>query len=367
MAQKEVDILGSILNQEENCDYTMIVTNYSIKPYQSRMAYVEHDNHMHVVFASSPTNSTRRAKRILENLLVPAEEWSSILRTKQLVRNIAALFRYMNSRGKVVRTDGTCDVVYTPGQLLWPDCSSIPSENRRRADAETEIARKRSRIEKTYDLARVLLDRRITHPAQLNEKFSLEEMAQLIVDFGNSYKETVAMIIANLRQSRLKEEREKSYSELLNHYLSFLCLNDDTLFYDGGSASIGRVRAAFFFTEENDLHTYLLDVLQYGRDIAGRKRKKRKQYLFIEEYEWDTMPTSTALEEAQQEIDSQVKSLQGLGFDLGQSTYISAAAQAAIIKGIVMSGSTAIGRTALASPAVTSSTLGNLPALCHPH
>ncbi|VDL58481.1 unnamed protein product [Hymenolepis diminuta] len=183
------------------------------------MAYVEHDNHMHVVFASSPTNSTRRAKRILENLLVPAEEWSSILRTKQLVRNIAALFRYMNSRGKVVRTDGTCDVVYTPGQLLWPDCSSIPSENRRRADAETEIARKRSRIEKTYDLARVLLDRRITHPAQLNEKFSLEEMAQLIVDFGNSYKETVAMIIANLRQSRLKEEREKSYSELLNREL----------------------------------------------------------------------------------------------------------------------------------------------------
>ncbi|VDL64675.1 unnamed protein product [Hymenolepis diminuta] len=44
-------------------------------------------------------------------------------------------------------------------------------------------------------------------------------MAQLIVDFGNSYKETVAMIIANLRQSRLKEEREKSYSELLNREL----------------------------------------------------------------------------------------------------------------------------------------------------
>ncbi|VUZ56640.1 unnamed protein product [Hymenolepis diminuta] len=120
--------------------------------------------------------------------------------------------------------------------------------------------------------------------------------------------------------------------------ISFLCLNDDTLFYDDGSASIGRVRAALFFTEKNDLHTYLLDVLQYGRDIAGRKRKKRKQYLFIEEYEWDTMPTSTALEEAQQEIDSQVKSLQGLGFDLGQSTYIPAAAQAAIIKGIVTSG-----------------------------
>lgn len=64
-----------------------------------------------------------------------------------------------------------------------------------------------------------MLDRRITNPAQLNEKFSLEEMAQLIVDFGNSYKETVSMIIANLRQSRLKEEKEKPYSELLNREL----------------------------------------------------------------------------------------------------------------------------------------------------
>lgn len=120
--------------------------------------------------------------------------------------------------------------------------------------------------------------------------------------------------------------------------ISFLCLNDDTLFYDGGSASIGRVRAALFFTEKNDLYTYLLDMFQYGRDIAGRKRKKRKQYLFVEEYEWDAIPTSTALEEAQKEIDAQVKSLQGLGFDLTQSIHIPAAAQAAIIKGIVTSG-----------------------------
>ncbi|VUZ56641.1 unnamed protein product, partial [Hymenolepis diminuta] len=219
MAQEEVDILGTVLNQEEQCNYTMIVTNYSIRPFMSKLAYVEHDDHMHIVFTSSPTNSTRRAKRILEGMLIPAEEWATTLRTKQLIRNIAAFFRYMNSRGKVVRTDNSFDSVYTSSQLLWPDCSSIPSENRRKHDEEAEITRKRSRIEKTYDLARTLLDRRITHPAQLHEKFSLEEMAQLAVDFGNSYKETVSMIIANLRQSRLKEEKEKPYCELLNREL----------------------------------------------------------------------------------------------------------------------------------------------------
>ncbi|KAM3171139.1 hypothetical protein ACTXT7_017222 [Hymenolepis weldensis] len=79
-------------------------------------------------------------------------------------------------------------------------------------------------------------------------------------------------------------------------------------------------------------------MFQYGRDVAGRKRKKRKQYLFAEEYEWDTIPTSTALEEAQHEIDAQVHSLQGLGFDLAQSTYIPAAAQIAIMKGIAEAG-----------------------------
>nr|CDS32658.2 non capsid protein NS 1 [Hymenolepis microstoma] len=44
-------------------------------------------------------------------------------------------------------------------------------------------------------------------------------MAQLMLDFGNSYKETVSMVLANLRQSRLKEERTKSYCELLNREL----------------------------------------------------------------------------------------------------------------------------------------------------
>ncbi|VDL57781.1 unnamed protein product, partial [Hymenolepis diminuta] len=89
----------------------------------------------------------------------------------------------------------------------------------RKSEAELEVARKRARIEKTYDLARTLLDRRITHASQLNEKFSLDEMTQLMVDFGNSYKETVGMVFANLRQARLKEEREKPYAELLHREL----------------------------------------------------------------------------------------------------------------------------------------------------
>ncbi|KAM3171138.1 hypothetical protein ACTXT7_017221 [Hymenolepis weldensis] len=210
MAQKEVEIFGSFYQQEEACSYTMIIRDYSIKPILGRLAYVEHEEHMHIVFSSSPSNSTRRARRILEHMLVPAEQWATCLRTKQL-----ALFRYMNGRGKVVRSDTFYDNVYNSESLAWPDCSTIPSENRRRNEADSEIARKRARI----DLAQMLLDRRISHLAQLNEKFSLEEMAQLMVDFGNSYKETVSMVLANLRQARLKEEREKPYGELLNREL----------------------------------------------------------------------------------------------------------------------------------------------------
>nr|CUU99419.1 hypothetical transcript [Hymenolepis microstoma] len=225
MAQKEVDIFGNIFQDEDTCNYTIIVSDYTILPCLGRIAYVEHDSHVHVVFSSSPTNSTRRARRILEHMLVPAENWGSVLRTKQLVRNISALFRYMNGRGKVVRTDTYYDAVYNTDSLAWPDCSTVPSENRRRNEADPEVARKKARIEKTYDLARTLLDRRITHPAQLNEKFSLEEMAQLMVDFGNSYKETVAMVLGNLRQARLNEEREKSYNDLLNREL-LMALNN---------------------------------------------------------------------------------------------------------------------------------------------
>ncbi|VUZ44506.1 unnamed protein product [Hymenolepis diminuta] len=219
MAQKEVDIFGSLFTEEDSCNYTMIVSEYFVRPILGRIAYVEHNEHMHIVFSSSPTNSTRRARRILEQMHIPAEQWASCLRTKQLVRNIFALFRYMNGRGKVVRTCDFYDRVYTTDSLVWPDCSTIPSEGRRKSDGEAEVARKKARIEKTYDLARTLLDRRISHIAQLNEKFSLDEMAQLMLDFGNSYKETVAMVLANLRQARLKEEREKPYVELLHREL----------------------------------------------------------------------------------------------------------------------------------------------------
>nr|CDS32660.1 expressed protein [Hymenolepis microstoma] len=101
--------------------------------------------------------------------------------------------------------------------------------------------------------------------------------------------------------------------------ISFLCLNGDTLFYHCGSAYVGPIKAAIFFSEKNDMHTYLLDVSKYGRDLAGRKRKKRNQYLYVEEYEWDAIPTSTAIEEAQQEIDAQYAILQGLGFNISES------------------------------------------------
>lgn len=219
MAQKEVEIFGSLFAGQDVCDYTMIVREYFIKPLAMRVAYVEHDGHMHIVFSSSPSNSTRRAKRLLEEMMVPAEQWSTCLRTKQLVRNISGLFRYMNGRGRVVRTCDFYDRVYTGDSLAWPDCATIPSENRRRNDGESEVVRKKARIEKTYDLAATLLDRRVTHPAQLTEKFSLEEMTQLMVDFGNGYKETVSMVLANLHQARLKEEKTMSYCDLLNREL----------------------------------------------------------------------------------------------------------------------------------------------------
>lgn len=219
MAQKEVDIFGSLFTEDEKCNYTMVVQEYFVKPILGRIAYVEHDGHMHIVFASSPTNSTRRARRILEQMHVPAEQWPNCLRSKQLVRNTSALFRYMNGRGKVVRTCTFYDNIYQADSLDWPDCSTIPSEHRRKLEAENEVSRKRARVEKTYDLARKLLDRRITHVSQLNEKFDLAEMAQLMIDFGNSYKETVGMILANLRQARLKEEREKPYADLLHREL----------------------------------------------------------------------------------------------------------------------------------------------------
>ncbi|KAM3180378.1 hypothetical protein ACTXT7_016404 [Hymenolepis weldensis] len=155
MAQKEVDIFGSFYEMEETCNYTMIVREYCIKPILGRIAFVEHDDHMHIVFSSSPSNSTRRAKRILEHI-------------------------YMNGRGKVVRTCTFYDNVYTSDTLAWPDCSTLPSENRRRHDAEAEVSKKRARIEKTYDLARTLLDRRITHPSQNTGK-SL--MCKILTEF----------------------------------------------------------------------------------------------------------------------------------------------------------------------------------------
>nr|CUU98524.1 hypothetical transcript [Hymenolepis microstoma] len=92
MAQKEVDIFGGLRCSDESCNYTMVVTEYFIRPSSAKIAYVEHNDHMHIVFSSSPSNSTRRAKRLLEEMNVPAEQWATWIRTKQLVRNISALF-----------------------------------------------------------------------------------------------------------------------------------------------------------------------------------------------------------------------------------------------------------------------------------
>ncbi|VDN99557.1 unnamed protein product [Rodentolepis nana] len=101
--------------------------------------------------------------------------------------------------------------------------------------------------------------------------------------------------------------------------VDFLCINDGNIFFRDHCEYADKIEGILIFTRKSSMYSFLLDVYKYGSAIALQRRKRPKLYLYADTYLWDFVPDSTTLNEVQHIFDSEVKGLQGLGFDLHES------------------------------------------------
>lgn len=86
------------------------------------------------------------------------------------------------------------------------------------------------------------------------------------------------------------------------------------------------------------MYTYLLDVYQFGKPIAEKKQRRRRLYMYAEEYEWDAIPTSSLIEQAQAYIAQNMQDLQRFASQMAGRQRIDQSIQYAIIEKICKAG-----------------------------
>ncbi|CDS35660.1 non capsid protein NS 1 [Echinococcus multilocularis] len=202
--------------------YTFILRQYTGRPdAMSEVLYTEHDDHMHVIFQSSTTNSPRKVERIIEECGVPPQAVIEVKMTKQLVRNVTALIRYMKGRGEVVATDDHYDhfLRVATVSLEWPNCSVIPSEGRRMMKSAKEEDKGEVKRQKYIDLAEEVMRRKVRSMNDMNKKFTYQETVRLMADYGQSYNMIVRKALETVRMMNVAHQRATDYADLLKEEL----------------------------------------------------------------------------------------------------------------------------------------------------
>uniref|UniRef100_A0A7E4T4U3 Non capsid protein NS 1 n=2 Tax=Echinococcus granulosus TaxID=6210 RepID=A0A7E4T4U3_ECHGR len=197
--------------------YTFILRHYTRTPNAiSEVLYTEHDDHMHVIYQSSTSNSPRKMERIIEECGVPPQAVPDIKMTKQLVRNVTALIRYMRGRGEVVATDDHYDhfLRVATSSLEWPDCSVIPSEGRRILKSAKEEDKREVKRQKFLDLAEEIMRRKVRSMNDMNKKFTYQETFRLMADYGQSYNMIVRKALETVRMMNVAHQRATDYADL---------------------------------------------------------------------------------------------------------------------------------------------------------
>ncbi|KAM3180319.1 hypothetical protein ACTXT7_016508, partial [Hymenolepis weldensis] len=92
--------MGGVPHSPSKFYHTLILKNYAKVPTSINCLYVEHDNHLHVLIQARD-NVSRKINRLLNDCMVPADEWWIAKATRQYVRNVFQLIQYFKHRGIV--------------------------------------------------------------------------------------------------------------------------------------------------------------------------------------------------------------------------------------------------------------------------
>ncbi|KAM7534788.1 hypothetical protein Aperf_G00000116252 [Anoplocephala perfoliata] len=174
-------------------------------PDRGDLCYVEHEDHVHVLYRSSISIANLTMDRILSRCLVDVTQRQQVMNSKQLVRNPRALLAYMKSWGKITHVSSTFLDMMPDNAIPWNDCQTIPSET--------------DKMDKIGDLQVYLQDNDICTFQEYDERTSDEKKIDYMIKFGARLRKTLKSLLSMELAGRVKYERETPYHQLCQEEL----------------------------------------------------------------------------------------------------------------------------------------------------
>lgn len=103
--------------------YTCVIRGHERPPINIGCLYVQHEDHIHVVF-ESPNNISKKVDNLLNDCRVPKDLWLQVRATRQLVRDIYRLLQYFTSRGGIKKVKNHMMEEYF-ASLNLPPCDNL--------------------------------------------------------------------------------------------------------------------------------------------------------------------------------------------------------------------------------------------------
>lgn len=195
--------------------YTIILKDYSKFPSRGDYAYCEHEDHLHLIFTTAPNNLKRKLNSIMNLFGVSPSTVLECKNSLQLIRNTEKLLNYMASRGTVKTIgDKYVSLVSDIDPEIWQNCSTVPSDCRRKRKNEESLLNISDKRNRYLALADEVNSRNITHISQIHEKFSLDELMTIIAKNGNIYKDVLKQAITYNNRKKVDYERQTPYVQL---------------------------------------------------------------------------------------------------------------------------------------------------------
>nr|CDS29136.2 hypothetical protein HmN_000219400 [Hymenolepis microstoma] len=195
--------------------YTLVLRNYGKVPTSISCLYVEHEQHMHVLLQAKD-NISRKVDRLLNDCLVPADNWWMIKNTRQLVRNVYLIIQYFKYRGVVFEVGTELHEEWQQAQDMPPIQPHVTCDSElRRARTKSTIAeRTESRHTKFTNLLDELKRSDIRQFEEIFSAFSVNEI-WINMDKKTTKVNRDSQQIQSLNAERLQSEKQNSYLQNL--------------------------------------------------------------------------------------------------------------------------------------------------------
>lgn len=198
--------------------HTLILKNYAKVPTAINCLYVEHDDHLHVLIQARD-NVCRKITRLLNDCMVPADEWWIAKATRQYVRNVFQIIQYFKHRGVVKKVGQELEEEWERSLCLPPlEPQSAYYSELKCAKTKSLVAQRAETRQAKFDsLLEELVRRDIRQFEDIFQKFSVQEITKMNSSMGVQWREIAKQQIQSLNAERLQLEQSSSYLENLRN------------------------------------------------------------------------------------------------------------------------------------------------------